>query len=87
VDNYPSDSMTQMAKTSDGQTPSEEEWCDDLSGAQFGLCVAYCEAMDCDYYDHNASDRGCERVLDNYIDRSGGDLPPCVGDGEPPENL
>ena len=37
-----------MALTPDGKTPAEETVCEGLSGAAFGLCNAYCEAMDCD---------------------------------------
>lgn len=39
------------AKTPDGMTPAEETVCDELQGAKrglYGLCVAYCEAQDCD---------------------------------------
>lgn len=38
---------TAMAGTADGLTPAEETVCDDagLSGAPWGLCNAYCEAM------------------------------------------
>jgi hypothetical protein len=38
--------------TPDGETPAEESVCDELDGASpglYGLCVAYCEAQDCDF--------------------------------------
>lgn len=66
------------AKTPDGVTPAEETICDSFSGALFGLCNAYCEAMDCTDPNQAASDRGCQRVLDNFIRKSGGNSPPCV---------
>jgi hypothetical protein len=68
-----------LAQTADGMTPAEEQVCDDLNGALYGLCVAYCEAMDCHLGDQFASDRACERVLTNYMTHSDGDMPPCHG--------
>jgi len=44
-----------LAQTPDGQTPAEETVCDHESGAAFGLCNAYCEAMDCDSANPQAS--------------------------------
>lgn len=75
-----------QAQTSDGMTPAEETVCDGQTGALWGLCVAYCEAMDCDYPGHHASQEACDRVLANYTKKSGGELPPCClsteeGDG------
>ena len=51
-----------LAKTPDGVTPAEETVCDGLSGAAFGLCNAYCEAMDCDSDSTKASQK-MRRVL------------------------
>lgn len=48
-----------LAKTPDGRTPAEETVCDGEVGAAYGLCNAYCEAMDCDDPNHRASDQGC----------------------------
>ena len=57
--------------TPDGETPANEGVCDVLIGKTpglYGLCVAYCEAMDCDLSVEgeprckNAS----PRILDNY---------------------
>lgn len=67
-----------LAQTPDGETPAEETVCDGLTGAQFGLCNAYCEAMDCDSDSPNASAEACEKVLDNFRVKSGGADPPCV---------
>jgi hypothetical protein len=69
-----------LAQTADGETPAEETVCDDLNGALYGLCVAYCEAMGCHLDDQFASDQACERVLTNYMSHSGGDMPPCETD-------
>lgn len=63
------------AKTPDGQTPAEETVCDGQAGAAFGLCNAYCEAMDCDSMDHRASDTACSRVKRNYERMTGRPLP------------
>lgn len=65
------------ASTPDGQTPSRETICDSQSGAAFGLCNAYCEAMDCDSPAPEASPKACERVLANFV-RHTGEQPPCV---------
>lgn len=73
------------ASTPDGQTPAVETVCDSEVGAAFGLCNAYCEAMDCDSPFHQASDRACQSVRENFTERTGRDVPcettcPCVGD-------
>lgn len=73
-----------VAKTPDGQPPSEETVCDNEVGAAFGLCNAYCEAMDCDSPDHRASARACEQVKRNFERKTGRPLPceatcPCGG--------
>ncbi len=54
-----------MAETPDGQTPAEESVCDGfgLTGKAWGLCNAYCEAMDCDDANPQASEQACQRVL------------------------
>jgi len=66
------------AKTPDGQTPAEETVCDPLSGAQFGLCNAYCEAMDCDSDEPQASEKACLKVYDNFLKHSNVIVPPCL---------
>jgi hypothetical protein len=66
-----------LAQTADGKTPALEEDCNGLNGALYGLCVAYCEAMDCDFVDTQASYEACWQVKDNYEFLSGGNLPPC----------
>jgi hypothetical protein len=64
--------------TPDGQPPSEETVCNSLDGVLFGLCNAYCEAMDCDSPNPQASPTACSKVLDNFKKHSGGQVPPCV---------
>ena len=71
------------ADTPDGQTPAEETICDSQTGAAYGLCTAYCEAMDCDSPFPQASPTACSRVLSNYERITGQPLPceatcPCV---------
>jgi len=73
-----------FAKTPDGQPPSEETVCDSQSGAAFGLCNAYCEAMDCDSPAPQASATACSRVQENFQRITGQPLPcdvpcPCAG--------
>ena len=75
---------TASAKTPDGKPPSQETVCDNEKGAAYGLCNAYCEAMDCTDPNQHASDRGCEQVKANFIRKTGRPLPcditcPCAG--------
>lgn len=76
------------AQTPDGQTPAEETICDDalLTGALWGLCNAYCEAMDCDSVNKHASDEACDRVLGNFLKKSDGQAPPCFEDPDPDDD-
>lgn len=62
--------------TPDGQPPPTEEICDLTSGAAHGLCVAYCEAMDCDGQSPNASVNACTGVAERFFQITG-ELPPC----------
>ena len=59
--------------TPDGLPPSAETVCDGLEGVQFGLCNAYCEAMDCDSPSPNANAQACSRVREKFLD-AGGDF-------------
>jgi hypothetical protein len=65
------------AQTPDGETPAQEDVCDDEKGAAFGLCNAYCEAMDCDSDNPNANSKACDRVKANYTRITGEDRFPC----------
>ncbi len=62
------------SSTPDGETPAVEHVCDDYSGAAFGLCNAYCEAMDCDD-DPNADQEACDKLEDKFTARTGRDIP------------
>ncbi len=57
-------------KTPDGQTPAEETVCDDALLSVWGLCNAYCEAMDCDSEARHASQRACDQVPANFLTMS-----------------
>ncbi|HEX6901376.1 MAG TPA: hypothetical protein VF789_16745 [Thermoanaerobaculia bacterium] len=73
-----------LAQTPDGETPAQEAVCDDETGAAYGLCNAYCEAMDCESDDPQASETACTRVKDKFTQITGRDLPceevtcPCL---------
>ena len=60
-------------------TAAAQSVCDEWSGNSqaFGLCNAYCEAMDCDDPDHRASKRACDRVFQKFEDFTG-EAPPCA---------
>ena len=65
-------------------TPASASDCASVGpGKLRGLCNAYCKATDCDG-EPKASERACNKLLANYIRASDGDLPPCVGQPEPP---
>jgi hypothetical protein len=63
--------------TPDGLPPALEEVCDMTTGKANGLCVAYCEAMDCDSETPNANAHACENVAANYT-RVTGETLPCI---------
>lgn len=65
-----------MGQTPDGETPAQESVCDGETGAAFGLCNAYCEAMDCHLDNPQASDNACTRV-GNKFEQVTGRRPPC----------
>lgn len=48
--------------------------CDGLSDNAWGLCNAYCYAMDCDG-DRNASGRACSQVAANFMRATGSEVP------------
>jgi hypothetical protein len=66
---------TAVAQTFDGMTPSEEDVCAGLAGGAYGICNAYCEAIDCD--EREPGFRACESLRDNYFDLTGSALLPC----------
>jgi len=59
----------------DGEPPAQEDVCATESGAAFGLCTAYCEAMDCDSEQAASSETACLTVRDKFIQSVGHDLP------------
>jgi hypothetical protein len=72
-----------VAKTPDGQPPSEETICDSYMGSAYGLCTAYCEAMDCDSPERHASATACSKVGSHFMRVTGSNLPcnatcPCL---------
>ena len=54
----------------------DADTCEGQVGSAFGLCNAYCEAMDCDSDDPQASDIACDKVMDRF-EQATGSLPPC----------
>ena len=68
--------------TPDHLPPSLETVCDMETGAAFGLCNAYCEAMDCELANDSdpgtephASATACSKVRNNFQRITGRDLP------------
>lgn len=61
--------------TPDGVTPHTETICDGETGSAFGLCNAYCEAMDCDSENPHASEKACSKIRSLFTKRTGRDLP------------
>lgn len=68
--------FAEQFNTPDDMTPAMEDICDETTGKANGLCVAYCEAMDCDSENPNANATACIRVGENFT-RLTGELPPC----------
>jgi hypothetical protein len=69
--------------TSDEQPPAEEQVCDDagLLGAAYGLCVAFCEANDCDAQLDQPDDRACSSLREKYARVTSQVFFPCESDG------
>jgi hypothetical protein len=65
--------------TPDQQPPAEEQTCDEagLVGAAFGLCVAFCEANDCDAQFDQPDDQACSTLRTRYARATGGFFFPC----------
>ena len=64
-----------LAQTPDGETPAEETVCNGETGAAYGLCNAYCEAMDCESNNPSASETACSKVQTKFLQITGRDLP------------
>lgn len=72
-----------LARTPDQIPPARETVCDAVTGAAFGLCNAYCEAMDCDSDSTHASERACTEIRTRFQNITGRDVPceitcPCL---------
>ena len=50
-----------------------EDVCDQYTGAAYGLCVAFCEAKDCDAAWHES----CQKLKDNLFKKTGDASFPC----------
>ncbi|MBW2664347.1 MAG: hypothetical protein JRD93_20815 [Deltaproteobacteria bacterium] len=60
-----------------GQAVADEgDICDGQVGAAYGLCQAYCIAMDCAGSDPLGTEEACSKVL-NLFEKNTGSLPPC----------
>jgi hypothetical protein len=66
--------------TPDESPPAEELVCEDagLLGAAFGLCVAFCEANDCDAFPDSPA---CDVLRDKYAKITGELFFPCEDGG------
>lgn len=68
--------MPEQFGTPDNLPPPMEDICNMTTGAANGLCVAYCEAMDCDSDNPHASEKACTKTAENFT-RITGEMPPC----------
>ena len=61
----------------------EEDVCGDYTDDAWGLCNAFCTAMDCEGDARNASLQACGRVADNFIRATEGKSLPCIKSAAP----
>jgi hypothetical protein len=81
-----------LAQTPDGSTPANEGICDSLQDATpslYGLCVAYCEALDCQHIEGGlvqCNSAPSNKILENYNKKKAPSDPPmpCVVPPPPP---
>ena len=74
---------TNAQGTPDDVPPAWETVCEKASGGDnqaFGLCIAYCEARDCDL---GPNSKPCEQLRENYMKITGAAMPcdfdcPCI---------
>jgi hypothetical protein len=57
------------------QPPVGERVCDGLSGDSWGLCNAYCEVLDCEGENPNASSKACLNVLRKFQAHTDQEIP------------
>ena len=60
--------------TPDGVPPADESSCDGMTGAAHGLCVAYCEANDCEL---DPDSQECHQLRANFAKITGRTSFPC----------
>jgi hypothetical protein len=63
--------------TPDGVTPADERGCDGMTGAGRGLCIAYCEANDCEL---DPDSQECRKLRANFAKITGSTSFPCEAD-------
>lgn len=61
--------------TPDLMPPAMETVCDAETGAAYGLCNAYCEAMDCESDAPSASATACDKVRTKFENIAGHNVP------------
>ena len=55
-----------VSTSASAQPSNDESVCNGLSGASWGLCNAYCEVLDCESENPNASSTACLKILSEY---------------------
>ena len=61
----------------EGTALADSTVCDkDTEGNAYGLCVAYCDALNC--LENDRKSAACQSLLKNYVKRTEGRFPPCV---------
>ena len=68
-------SLASALGTPDGLPPPMEHVCDFENGAAYGLCNAYCQAMDCDSDTPSASITACQKVANKFEQVTGRPVP------------
>ena len=68
-------SLASALGTPDGFPPPMEHICDAEKGAAYGLCNAYCQAMDCDSETPSASGTACQKVANKFINITNRQVP------------
>lgn len=68
-------SLASALGTPDGLPPPMEHICDFENGAAYGLCNAYCQAMDCDSDTPSASITACQKVANKFEQITGRPVP------------
>ena len=71
--------------TPDEAPPAEEQACESagLYGSAYGLCVAFCEANDCDAQLDQPDDKACSALRKRYLRATEQLFFPCEIAGDP----